>query len=184
MALMKFKSLLVILIIARAVSVYATETPSGIPNPLIDYRAHRADVEKVEGIRETRRLSEEAFLRAAREPDTILLDARSGPMFERLHIEGALNLSFPDFTEDELAKIIPSKNTRVLIYCNNNFLGSPKAMPTKRAEISLNISTFVALYAYGYTNVYELGPLLRVQSTRLPMVGSEITAAKNLKGLQ
>ena len=34
--------------------------------------------------------------------------------------------------------------------------------------VALNIQTFVNLHAYGYTNVYELGPLLDVKTTRIP----------------
>lgn len=149
------------------------QNASSIPNPLIDYAGHRAAVGRVESLRESRRLSEADFLVKAREVGTVVLDARSGPMFALLHLEGAVNLSFPDFTEAALAKVIPAKDTRVLIYCNNNFIGSPRAMPTKVISTSLNISTYVALTSYGYTNVYELGPLLDVKKTVLPLAGTE-----------
>jgi phage shock protein E len=155
--------------------VCIAQTGASIPNPLIDYAAHLAMVKKVEPLRESRRLSEADFLTKAREPGTVVLDARSGPMFELLHLKGAVNLSFPDFTEAALAKIIPTKDTRVLIYCNNNFLGSRTAMMTKMPPASLNISTYVALATYGYTNVYELGPLLEVKTTMLLLAGSEAT---------
>jgi phage shock protein E len=90
------------------------------------------------------------------------------------HITGALNLSFPDFTADSLAQIIPAKGTKVLIYCNNNFLGSPAAFASKSPAASLNISTFVNLTTYGYTNVYELGPLLDINTSKLPFAGTEV----------
>jgi phage shock protein E len=151
-----------------------------ISNPLIDYAAFREAVQRVEPIREKRRLTEAAFLAKAREPGVVLLDARSGPMFERLHVDGAVNLSFPDFTAERLAKIIPSKDTPVLIYCNNNFLGSPVAMSSKMASTSLNVSTFVTMHSYGYTNIYELGPLLDVKKTLFPMVGTEVTGTGTL----
>jgi hypothetical protein len=63
----------------------------------------------------------------------------------------------------------------VLIYCNNNFLGSPASFPSKAPGASLNISTFVNLTTYGYTNVYELGPLVDVKSTKLPFEGDEVS---------
>jgi len=153
----------------------AEPAPAPIPNPLIDYAAYREAVRRVEPIRATRRLSEADFLRMSRQPGVVLLDARSGPMFQRLHVAGATNLSYPDFNAASLAGIIPSKDTPILIYCNNNFLGSPVAMASKVARASLNVSTYVALYSYGYTNVYELGPLLDVKTTRLPLEGSEIS---------
>lgn len=160
-------------VLAGAIAFAQSSKAPSIFNPLIDYVGHRETVQRVEPLRESRRLSEADFLAKAREADTVVLDARSGPMFERLHVEGAVNLSFPDFTEEALAKVIPTKDTRVLIYCNNNFLGSPRAMASKVASTSLNISTYVALTSYGYTNVYELGPLLNVKTTVLPLAGSE-----------
>ncbi|MBK9163871.1 MAG: hypothetical protein IPM21_08160 [Acidobacteria bacterium] len=35
---------------------------------------------------------------------------------------------------------------------------------------SLNISTYISLYTYGYRNVYELGPLVDIGATKLEMV--------------
>ena len=71
----------------------------------------------------------------------------------------------------ETAKI---EDTRVLIYCNNNFKSAPRAFAPKAAPASLNISTYIALATYGYTNVYELGPLLDVETTKLPFEGTEV----------
>ncbi len=167
------RSLVAVLVFYPLAAVCSAQSASSIPNPLIDYAGHRETVKRVESLRESRRLSEADFLAKSREPGTVVLDARSGPMFALLHLAGAVNLSFPDFTEESLAKVIPAKDTRVLIYCNNNFLGSPRAMPTKVISTSLNISTYVALTSYGYTNVYELGPLLDVKKTMLPLVGTE-----------
>ena len=162
--------------------VSATDKTETLANPLIDFSGHLELTRRVGPLREKRRLAETEFLRLASEPNTIVLDARSGPMFERLHIQGAVNLSFPDFNDASLAQIVPTKDTRILIYCNNNFLGSPVAMTSKVAVSSLNISTYVALASYGYTNVYELGPLLTVKTTVLPLAGTEIeTAAPAVK---
>jgi hypothetical protein len=43
-------------------------------------------------------------------------------MFKAKHIKGAIHLDFTDFTQENLEALIPDKNTRILIYCNNNFL--------------------------------------------------------------
>lgn len=139
-----------------------------IPNRLIDYKGFREDVSKVEGLRRERRVTEEEFLRMAAEPDTVVLDARSAAKFRLLHIRGAKNLSLPDVTAAELARVIPTKTTRVLIYCNNNFENEQAAFPSKIARASLNIYTFNTLYSYGYTNVYELGPLIDIRTSKLP----------------
>ena len=86
----------------------------------------------------------------------------------------ALNLPFTEFTEDSLAKLIPNKDTKILIYCNNNFEGSPESFAAKAPAASLNLSTYTSLKAYGYKNVYELGPLLDIQKTKIPFEGKEL----------
>jgi phage shock protein E len=165
--------------IAFVASLLALAAPAGaqapMPNPLIDYREFLGVARRVEAVRESRRLSEDAFLRMMAEPGVVVLDARSAAKFALRHVRGAVNLSLPDFTAAELARIIPAKDTTVLIYCNNNFLGSPASFASKLPAASLNISTYVNLATYGYTNVYELGPLVDVRATRLPFEGAEVS---------
>ena len=110
----------------------------------------------------------------AREPGTVVLDARSERAFKLRHVAGARHLSFPDFTAAALAQVIPSKTTRVLIYCNNNFIGAAESFATKAPSSALNVSTFVSLHSYGYRNVYELGPVIDVAASKLKFAGSEV----------
>ncbi len=145
------------------VSMVGADEP---PNPAIDMEGHIRLTAEAAKVREARRLSEDAFLRMRREPDTVVLDARSKEKFDELHVRGAVHLSFPDFTAAALASRIPSKDTRILIYCNNNFLNSGAFM-MKIAPASLNLSTYAALYMYGYKNVYELGPLVAIENSKL-----------------
>ena len=142
-----------------------------IPNRLIDYPAFERNVEKVGKLRAQRRVTEDEFIRMAADPKTVVLDARSAERFQLLHVKGAKNLSLPDITAEELARVIPAKSTRVLIYCNNNFLNEPKAFATKIPSASLNIHTFNVLYSYGYTNVYELGSLVDMRNAKLKFEG-------------
>jgi hypothetical protein len=123
--------------------------------------------------REGRRLTEEQFIRMGREPGTIVLDARSREKFDELHVKGAMHLSFPDIAVESLARLIPDKRTRILIYCNNNFLGAEGPFPTKLPSASLNLSTFIALYNYGYRNVYELGPQLDLRQSKIEFESSK-----------
>jgi hypothetical protein len=137
-------------------------------NPAIDMEGYLRVSREAAQHRATRRVSEEDFMRLAREPNTIVLDARSRDKFDELHVKGAVSLPFSDITVDSLAQMFPDKNTRILIYCNNNFAGAPQPFPTKMPSASLNISTYIALYNYGYRNVYELAPLVELSKSKLP----------------
>ena len=146
-----------------------------IPNELIDFPKYLQIARAVQPVREKHRLTEEQFAAMAAEPGTVVLDARSADKFRMRHIRGAVSLLFTDFTAESLAKAIPAKTTRILIYCNNNFRGAPRSLGSKAAPASLNISTYVALATYGYTNVYELGPLLDVKTAKLGFEGTELS---------
>lgn len=148
-----------------------------IPNELIDYNAFQKIARQVQPVREQRRVTEEQFAALAAQPGTVVLDARSADKYALRHIRGAVSLPFTDFTAESLAKVIPEKTTRVLIYCNNNFRGAPESLAAKAIAASLNISTYIALATYGYTNVHELGPLLDVATTKLPFAGTEVRRA-------
>jgi hypothetical protein len=152
---------------------YAEVVAEVIPvNPAIDIEGHINISSQAAEHRATRRLSEAEFIRMSREPNTIILDARSQQRYDELHIKGAINLSFPDITIDSLNEVIPDTTTRILIYCNNNFENAPEPFPSKMATASLNISTYIALYDYGYRNVYELGPLLDIKTSILEFEGT------------
>jgi len=162
---------LLFLPVTAALHAETARTPA---NPLIDYDAFAQNVSEVRKLRESRRVSEDEFIRLAREPGTIVLDARSERLFKLRHVAGAINLSFPEFTEATLARVIPTQATRVLIYCNNNFTGAPESLPVKAIASALNVSTFVSLHTYGYRNVYELGPAIDVNQTTIEFAGSEV----------
>jgi hypothetical protein len=168
---------------------------AGPPNPAIDMAGYLRIAQEAARHRAERRLSEDDFLRMGREPGTIVLDARSREKYDLLHVRGAINLSFPDIDVESLKRTLPDKSTRILIYCNNNFLvsgpeaqpgvaaalrraaggqGGPAltaaaAFPSKAPTASLNISTYIALFNYGYHNVFELGPQLDPTKTKLPL---------------
>lgn len=156
-----------------ALTAVAQEIESPIVNPAIDMPAYLQVAQEAAAHRETHRLSEAEFIAMSREPNTIVLDARSAEKYAELHIRNAVNLSFPDITVDSLAKLFPDKNVRILIYCNNNFSNAQKPFPTKRADASLNISTYISLYSYGYKNVYELGPLIDIDKSKLKFVSDK-----------
>ena len=145
-----------------------------VANPLIDYAGFERIVASSKDEHESHRLDEDTFLALMREPGVIVLDARSEARYRLRHVKGAVNLPFTEFTADTLARIAPRKDAKILIYCNNNFRNSPEAFAEKAATASLNLSTWTSLKSYGYTNVYELGPLLPVDATRIPFEGEEV----------
>ena len=137
-------------------------------NPAIDMDGYLRISREAAQHRETRRVSEEEFIRMGRQPGTVVLDARSREKFAELHVKGAINLPFPDIAIESLEATIPDRNTRILIYCNNNFANAEGPFPAKIARASLNLSTYIALFSYGYRNVYELGPLIDLRTSALP----------------
>jgi hypothetical protein len=146
----------------------------------------------------------DTFLKMSNEPGVIILDSRSTFRYERIHVKGAKHLSFTDFTQNNLAEVIPSFETIILIYCNNNFDGnqidfaSKVAMPVnpsgdiitaqfnsqeKPLMMALNIPTYINLYGYGYHNVYELNELVDVNDPRISFEGSIVDQSESLTPL-
>ena len=153
-------------------SLAQAQTGGPAANPSIDMQGFlRVSMQAAEH-REARRISEADFIRMSREPGTIVLDARSKARFDELHVAGALNLAFPDISIGSLRRMIPDRRTTVLIYCNNNFSGAEGPFASKLPSASLNISTYIALYNYGYRNVYELGPQVDLRASRLTFAGT------------
>lgn len=171
--------------------VYAE--PGNYPKAKVSFADFKGLVDKVEAHRATRLVDLNTFLAMSKEPGTIILDSRSDFRFERIHLQGAKHLSFTDFTQSNLGQVIPTFETRILIYCNNNFEGnqidfsSKVAIPRSSAEIAmssqisiqakptmmaLNIPTYVNLYGYGYKNVYELNELVNVKDSRITFEGT------------
>ena len=136
-------------------------------NPAIDMPGYLQVAREAAAHRASRLVSEEQFIRMSREPGTVVLDARSREKYDELHVKGALNLPFPDLAIESLKAAIPDRATRILIYCNNNFANAEGPFPAKIARASLNLSTYIALYSYGYRNVYELEPLIDMRSSKL-----------------
>lgn len=151
-------------------------------------------VAAVEPHRAERLIDLDTFLTMSREPNTIIFDSRSEFRYDRIHVRGSRHLNFSDFTQENLARVIPTFDTRILIYCNNNFEGNetdfaskialPVAAPSgdavtsqfsaqeKPRMMALNIPTYVNLYGYGYRNVYELHELVDVNDPRIVFEGS------------
>ncbi len=188
---MRAKTLVASGILLVAAAAFAQDQT--YPRAKVSFDDFKHLVAEVETHRASRLIDLDTFLKMSKEPGTVILDTRSTFRYERIHVKGAQHLSFTDFTQDNLATVIPSFETRVLIYCNNNFEGnqtdfaSKVAMPAPSAGrtitaqfnaqakplmMALNIPTYVNLYGYGYHNVYELHELVNVDDPRITFEGS------------
>jgi Rhodanese-like domain len=155
---------------------------------LVDFDAYEKLMIEVKKHRATRLVDVNEFLNMSKEKGTVILDTRSDAMYKAKHIKGAIHLDFTDFTARNLYNLIPDNNTRILIYCNNNFDAEPIYFETKSSlkprvlvikngkpilvdpktakedkkplTLALNIPTYINLYGYGYKNVYELSELV------------------------
>ena len=121
--------------------------------------------------REKRLVTIEEFNAMSNDTNTLILDSRSAKAFQEAHIKGAINIDFSDFTEEKLAAVIPDKKTRILIYCNNNFISEMTSLLDKSLPLALNIPTFINLYGYGYKNVYELKDRIPDVDDRVELMG-------------
>ena len=145
----------------------STSSSSVLPPSNIDYPGFAKLTREVEDYRQERLVNLDDFLMMAEDANTILLDTRSERAYHEKHLKGAIHLNFSDFSDKKLEAVIPSKDTRILIYCNNNMLGDPARFFAKSAPLALNIPTFINLYGYGYKNVYELKNNVDVSDARL-----------------
>lgn len=164
---------LAVALVSAAFVTFATAAPNGprqATRDQIDYPGFQHLTQEVHAYRANRLVSLAQFQRMAREPNTIILDARSADAYREGHIEGAINLSLTDFTADALAETIKNPATRILIYCNNNFENNARPVVTKMPQLSLNIQTFINLYGYGYKNVNELGDVVNFNDPKVRWV--------------
>lgn len=138
----------------------------------VDYSGFLNISGELAAYRTSRLIDIETFNAFGADENTIILDTRSKTAYDEVHIEGAVHLNFADFTEKALARAIPNKNTRILIYCNNNFESPREALMNKMLPLALNIPTFINLYGYGYTNIYELDEYLNENDKRVTLENS------------
>ena len=180
-------SILAVLIMLLVASAGSAQN-SNYPKAKVSSDDFKGLVAEVEPHRAARLVDLNTFLKMSQEEGVIIFDARSDFRFDRIHLKGAKHLAFTDFTQDNLKKVIPNPETKILIYCNNNFDGnqtdfapkafvprpkSDKAVATQFAVqakplmLALNIPTYINLYGYGYHNVYELHELVKVNDPRI-----------------
>ena len=139
------------------------------PNAKVDFTAFLNTSSEAYKYRKNRLIDAKEFIEMSKNENTIILDTRSKEAFIKRHINGAVHLNFSDFTKEKLEKIIPDKKTRILIYCNNNFISNSEYLALKSPPLALNIPTFINLYGYGYRNIFELNSLVKDDNSIIKM---------------
>lgn len=101
----------------------------------VDFDAYEKLVAEVKEHRKSRLLTASEFIKTSKQEKVLILDTRSDSMYNAVHIKGAIHLNFSDFTQDNLAKIIPSSDYKILIYCNNNFETAMPSVLTSTVQV-------------------------------------------------
>jgi hypothetical protein len=192
------RQLIALCLMVLWVSAGMAQTPA-YPQAKVSFDDFKELMTAVEAHRASRLIDLDTFLKMSGKPGVIILDSRSAFRYERLHVRGAKHLAFTDFTQATLAEVIPSFDTTILIYCNNNFEGNEvdfaskvgppldlapgrrgtgvarqMSVQAKPRMMALNIPTYINLYGYGYRNVYELNELVNVNDPRIAFAGSMV----------
>ncbi|QDH70763.1 rhodanese-like domain-containing protein [Marilutibacter alkalisoli] len=195
------KSKISVLTATLLVTAQASAQVKSHPPANVSFDDFKGLVAEVETHRASRLVDLDTFMKMSKQPGVIILDTRSTFRYERIHLEGAKHLSFTDFTQNNLQEVIPSLDTTILIYCNNNFEGNQIDFATKIAlpqrgdslsaqfaaqekpiMMALNIPTYINLYGYGYRNVYELDELVNVNDPRIKFEGSIVKVGPSAQG--
>lgn len=93
-----------------------------------------------------------------KEGSVILIDLRSVDDYLQWHIKGAINIPATELTEEYLSGIIPYRDSRVVMYCDNNFRMSRK--------VAITTMAYPVFKQLGYKNVYVLQSVV---GGKLPM---------------
>lgn len=161
------------------------------PKAKVSFQDYETLITEVKNHRAERLISLSEFLKKSQDENTIILDTRSKLMYDRKHVKGAVHLNFSDFNQNSLKRLIPDLNTKILIYCNNNFSDdainfmSKTVLPLsinnneKEVMLALNVPTYINLYGYGYKNVYELEDHISVLNKQIQLEGTTVLNFKN-----
>ncbi len=99
----------------------------------------------------------------------VLIDLRAKEAFEHAHIRGAINIPIEDLTLEHLKTRVANRNTRIVVYCANNF--------RMTRMIALTTLGYPAIEQLGYRNVFRLEDLWRSKTCS----AAEKHRAKNMQ---
>jgi hypothetical protein len=127
--------------------------------PTDDYFKKSVEINK---LRQTRQVSTSELLGMLDDKNTVILDVRGDEDFRQMHIRGSKHLSLSDMTAATLAKAVPSKTTRIVLYCDTALI----PYPTRRVAVSAQ--AYPLIYQHGYEILFEVGQLWKSDWFSLP----------------
>lgn len=145
----------------------------------VDYDAFEQLVKEVKEHRKTRLVSIDSFASMSRQPNVVILDTRSDSMYKKMHIKGAIHLNFSDFTQENLVRLIPDPNTRILIYCNNNFSDDARLTPVAYQALFPAVVTKAAIPRYFEQATIIPDPKLAAKGAKAGAAQKNITPESN-----
>jgi len=187
---MNAKILAAFAMILFSTSVIAQD--NSYPKAKVSFDDFKNLVSEVEPHREKRLVDLDTFLKMSNQPGVIILDSRSTFRYERIHVKGAKHLSFTDFTQNNLAEVIPSFETTILIYCNNNFDGNQIDFASKVAMPVTNSGSIITAQFNSQEKplmmalnipTYELNELVDINDPRISFEGSIVDSTDALTPL-
>lgn len=160
------KALFLVALLCCAGGAWAQNAPSRDemlrelqPIPPDEYYKKAVEINK---LRQTRQVSPGELLPMLEDKNTVILDVRGDDAYKQMHVKGVVHLSLSDMTPATLAKAIPSKTTRVVLYCDSALL----TYPTRK--IALSTQAYAHVYQHGYENLYEVGQLWKSEWFSMP----------------
>jgi hypothetical protein len=120
--------------------------------------------------KEPRIVEKYALLNLLKKHAAIVLDTRDKKDFEQLHVKGAVNLPFEQLSRSSLARLIPTKDTAIVIHDPNN-MRRKASDQVQEVDPSWNYQVSAVLRIYGYTDIYALDPEVHLRSIPNVLVG-------------
>ncbi len=100
----------------------------------------------------------------------VLVDLRRAEEFAHSHLQGAINIPATDITDENLARLIPDRQSKIVTYCGDTLY------PTRRIAVTSMASTMFV--QHGYTKVFVLEELYSAKTckTKPPQLGQPCPA--------
>lgn len=117
--------------------------------------------------RAARLVNMDTFLQMDSEANTMILDTRSRADFASGHLYGAVNVPLSEMTLLNLGDAIDDRETRILIYGDENIAESAARPDYEVSTLPINLLSYISLHRYGYFELYELSEKVSIRDPRV-----------------